>query len=278
MKDRNRKTFKKAFAYVRKRLALLGYNMQKKSENDKRIAAFDYEIAEREEYCIAFCIDVCQGCFMHFSNNIYTNMISYELKPALDYSKKKNRAFFHAYRQVKCIGLLPIHLQRKGWSIVKAKLKRTVPNGFKRALNNWITNYFELYYISGKHFALSDWNFWDEHNRTQGKIESGHKIWHHEVGSHPLIWKFVMWLQRIDALARLKYERIQANGGKTKLKKADEREKEDHLNRLWHCLHRKQISITIFLNCAAVAINMNWKLLQSLYEKYEIAYFIHNPQ
>ncbi len=279
MKNRNRSTFKKAFKYVRERLASedFNYNMEKKSETDKRIASFDYEIAERDEYSTAFCIDEKKGCLTHFSSNIYLNFVSYHLKPALDYSIPENRPFFHTYTKIKCISLLPPDLQLKGWhKFVKPELKRKCLPDFKPLLNEWIKQYFEPWYINGEHYQLSDWNFYLSHSRSQACIENQHKNWHQKIKSHPLIWPFVEFLQKEDALAGLRYEQIQQHGGKTRSKRVDEREKEHHLKRLWHLLNIKYVTISQFLSCAAPIIKMNWAVRDKLYKKYKITYLINS--
>ncbi len=282
MKNRNRSTYKAAFEYVVARLAgpAFGYNLQKQNDAEDRVASFDYEKAEREEYSKAFKIDVTGGCFMHVSSNFYINLCAYGMKDALDYKKKTNRPFFQAYRTIKCIGLLPLHKMREGWEICKANLLATVPHGFKTKLKNWIKNYFELWYMNesatAKYFALSDWNFYLSNDRTQGSIEGQHRIWHLKAGSHPLIWQFIEFLQEEDALAQLRYNQIQANNGKTRVKRCDEREKEDQLGRLWYLLEHDQISVAAFLECSSVAINMNWDVLHSLYSDYDLTYAIHS--
>ncbi len=276
MNDRHRSTFKAAFEHVVARLALLfNYRLQKKNAYVKRIAAFDYEIAERDEYCKAFQIDVKKGCWMHLSGNIWQNFVKYGMKDALDYDKPGNRPFFHAYRKVKCLALLPLCEMENGWQLVRQELLDTVPHGFKGKLRSWIQDYFETYYIDGV-YKLSDWNFYRDHDRTQGCIEVQHMIWHQSIGAHPLIWQFIEFLLREDALAQLRYEQIIANDGQTRWKRSSERTKEFHLTQLWDCLDHGRVSILQFLACASVAVSMKWKALDKLYETYGITYYIHS--
>ncbi len=276
MKDRNRATFKSAFEFVKKRLVeKYNYKMEKQSDDMKRIIGFDYEVALREEYCSIFEIDECNGCLMHFSSNIYKNMISYGMKDALDYTIEDNREFYHTVQKIKVISLLPPDLQLDGWEIVKEELKDSVPYGFKRKLKKFMKKYFEKWYVKGEHFELKHWNFYRSTNRTQGSIEASHKVWHQKIGSHPLIWKFVEFLQMEDALAEMRYEQIQAHFGKTRRKRINERKKEDALERLWNCLDDEYLSISEFLACASVAIKMNWKVLKKLVTEYEISYFFN---
>ncbi len=279
MKNQQRETFTQAFTHVKTRLQdTYNYNMEKCSDDAIRSVSFDYEIALREEYTSILEIDECNGCFMHFSSNIYKNGLSYGLKDALNYEIKRNRPFIYAFNKIKCLGLLPEEKQLTGWTLVQDELINTVPYGYKKIVKRFITDYFQLWYVSGIHFGQKDWLFHRSANRTQACIEVQHRNWHQKIRSHPLLWRFIEFLTRQDALAELRYEQIQAHNGKTRLKRVNERHKEDSLTRLWDMLDAgdKILNISQFLSLASVTIKMNWKVLDKLLADYNKTYYYNS--
>ena len=273
MANKSKKLYRSAFKYVVNRLRQLGCNVHNKPNDKKRICAFDYEIHERDEFAEAFAIDIVKGCLMHFSGNVRKNFQVKGFQALFKSKDKKHKRFIFTYTMIRCVSLLPEKSVYDGWEIVKAELMKLCPRGYKQKLNNFIL-YFENTYMDGL-FKLSDWNFYRSDDRTQNVIERTHKTWLKKAGHHPLPIPFLNLLREIEALAHIRYLQIQQYG-KTRLKSSDEREKEDHLSRLWDLYDSELISIKEFLTCSSFTLRTNFKALDTLYDKYDITYYIHS--
>ena len=273
MANKSRKLYRSAFQYVAKRLKDLGCDVQYKPNGEKRISAFDYELHEREEFASAFAIDVIKGCLMHFSGNVRKNFQIKGFHTFFKSKKKKHKQFILKYLMVRCISLLPESKVGDGWNLVKSEMLKSCPKGYKIKLRDFC-GYFENTYINGL-FKLSDWNFYRSDDRTQNIIERTHKKWLKKAGHHPLPIPFLDTLREIDALGHIRYLQIQQHA-KTRLKAPDERLKEDNLSRLWDLLDINLITIKQFLTCTSVVLRTNFRVLDALYDKYDISYYIHS--
>eukprot|EP01083_Nonionella_stella_P279545 950905_1 len=185
------------------------------------------------------------------------------------YNNDRTKQFYYAYSKIKCLSLLPLHLVQEGWQIVQDELLELCPYGFKTKLRSFIS-YFNETWMDGL-YSQKDWNFHDDHERTQNQIERSHRSWLDKMGKHPWIWPFMEKLQEIEALTQLRLEQIMKHK-KTRLKSPDEREKEDQLNRLWRGLDAGVLTIPQFLTCASVAVKTHFVTLEKLYLKYDIWY------
>ena len=275
-------TYRKAFKYTVNRIKeAYGYDVTQK-RNLKRKASFDYEIAERQEFCNAFSVDICGGCLFHLSSNFRKQIKKKKLSDAIQYkiedeNKNKITKFTklgHIYKQIKCIGLLPIDKMVQGWVYVREQLKINCPDVYNSQLIQYI-EYIESNYINADNkkttFSKQDWNFFRSQQRTQSQIERSHQNWVKKLGHHPPPDKFLRGLQEIDADTHVRCIQIY-NDKITNKKKPQERLKEKHLNKLWNLIELNEIEIKDFLYCTSILMNFHWNKLKHVYDDIRIQY------
>ena len=174
-----------------------------------------------------------------------------------------------SHRKIKCIGFLPENRMIPAWQAVKAELLELAPYGAKGKTRIFV-KYFEDNYCNENDtesvYTISDWSWYRCHYRSQASIESSHFCWHQKAGTHPMVWEYMDWLQKTDALAQIRCEQIQEPGGLTNLKRPNERQKERTLDQLWDRLDAgilgrldaDSLTDEQFLSAVAVAVKMNF--------------------
>ena len=281
MKSKSADCYRRSFNYVVQRIKDISNYDVKNKGNKLRIAAFDFEKAERNEFTKAFKVDTTWGCLYHFSKNLKKNWKLKGLEKFMGYETKNKHGkniyisteFGKNMRTIKCLSLLPIGKVPGAWKDVKKKLQKSLEydeliqndNDISTKLNTFIDYFENTYIFEHATFPPSDWNFYRNHQRTQGLKEREHLEWKQLMGEyHPTIDRFVNTLKIIEQETDLELRRLirYRNTTEPTQKIPKERAKEQILHILWDLYDANHIRTTSFLKLSSMTVSNRFDLLK----------------
>ncbi len=222
----------------------------------RRIGHADYEFGLRAEALLAFSLERVKGCFSHFAGALRKNAQHYKILKFC----RRNADFRKAWAQLKCVGLLPITMKRKGVALVRENMIASLDTQeAKDAVNKFFDEYFMRTWF--KLFGTNDWHWFLDKNRTTNLLETKHKHYKDSVGTKPSIFKFVEYIQRVAALSLIRYKQLKKyNFKKTKIRSRKRRDAAVQLQYAWQQILMNsdehahiQMEIATFLSIASLA-------------------------
>ena len=124
---------------------------------------------------------------------------------------------------------------------------------------SWM-QYHENTWIKGNNYKLEDFNLYRKLLRTNNLAENTNNKLSQLLGKHPTFYVWLLGIQRMAALTRCRWIQLQKYD-KSRLQKANERQKNDKLVELWQLLDDGELSALQFLECASCAMQTSLTLL-----------------
>ena len=203
----------------------------------------------------------CKGCGFHYCQGCLGNIKTKKL-----YKRYKDNYGFRWYiRKYMMLMLLPVNKVQEAWKD-RSTYKYVETEQERQDLLAWIDDYHYKTWMKGGKNKLKDWNLYRVKMRTNNLAENTNRKLSQLLGKHPQLFEWMMGIQRMAALTQCRWIQLQEHD-KTRLRKPNERQKNETLNDLWDLLDSGELTTIQFLECASCAYKNKFDALQRRVEE-----------
>lgn len=215
----------------------------------------DFEKGERNALTKVFPKAKVHGCGFHYCQAL---MRQVGLKGLLK-AYKEDADFRYYIRKYMMLMLLPLQSIHKVANDLEAMAPEFVPRKYNRQWLEWIS-YFRNTWIHGR-FQPKEWNRYRTELGTNNLAENLNRQAVDEIGRHPDLWRWIVWLQGRVHRAWIRSKQLEQHG-RTHWKGNDERKKDAAIINLWDSLDRGDTAPIDFLELCSKAMHLHFNSVE----------------